>query len=198
MATGFEAAGLALALFPILVETLKFYAEEKGLAKDFLHYQHVLKGIVRDLGREQIVFRNSCQRFLKDLTFRSDLTIDEVESMMQDPQHSRWIQDSWLKSGIFDLESVQRFLETVEDMREDLAQISECVGIGKNAMPELLNRKTRHRQWKKFVFVINRDRITEHLKTAGRLNTFLARLTDLVQPTAPTHRSRYKSTRHYK
>ncbi|RDW81479.1 uncharacterized protein DSM5745_05036 [Aspergillus mulundensis] len=198
MATGFEVAGLALALFPILVEALKFYAEEKGVAKDFLHYQHVLKRIVRDLGREQVTFRNSCQRFLEDLTLRSDLTTDEVDRMMRDPQHPRWTEGSWLRSDILDLESVQRFLETVEDMREDLAKISESVGVDQDTTPELLDRKTRHRQWKKLVFVINRDRITEHLKTASRLNTFLARLTDQVQPTAPTRRSRYKSTRHYK
>lgn len=59
MPTGFEAVGLALAIFPVLVEGLKFYAEEKGVIKGILKYQYVLKRMIRDLGREQPSFHNS-------------------------------------------------------------------------------------------------------------------------------------------
>lgn len=57
MPTGFEAVGLALAIFPVLVEGLKLYAEERGVIKSILRYQHVLKRMIRDLGREQTSFQ---------------------------------------------------------------------------------------------------------------------------------------------
>lgn len=133
MATGFEAAGLALAIFPVLVEGLKFYAEEKGIIKDFFHYQHVLKRIVRDLAREQTIFRNSCQRFLEDLAAKSGLEEAAVTEMMQDPQDSRWRRADWYQEEIFNQDSIQRYLETVEDMAEVLSKIQEWSGIRADA-----------------------------------------------------------------
>ncbi|KAJ5481197.1 Velvet factor [Penicillium sp. IBT 31633x] len=59
MASGFEVVGLALAVFPILVEGLRFYMEKKGRVRDFIRYRPVLKRIIRDLSREQISFRST-------------------------------------------------------------------------------------------------------------------------------------------
>lgn len=126
--------GLALAIFPILVEGLKFYAEEKGLIKDFFHYQHVLRRIVRDLRREQTTFRNSCQRILEDVASKSGLSEIEVSQMMLDPQHPRWKEDSWVTEGIMSNDSVQRYLETVEDMNQVLSDIQNWVGIRGDAL----------------------------------------------------------------
>ena len=129
MPTGFESVGLALAIFPVLVEGLKFYAEEKGVIKDLFHYQHVLKRIVRDLAREQTSFRNSCQRFLEDIAVKCGLGEHEVSEMMQDPQDPRWREESWFQEDTLSQESVQRYLETVEDMTEELSKIQQWVGI---------------------------------------------------------------------
>jgi hypothetical protein len=129
MATGFESVGLALAIFPILVEGLKLYAEEKGVIKDLFHYQHVLKRIVRDLAREQTSFRNSCQRFLEDIVAKCGLGEHEISEMMQNPKDSRWKEESWFQEDTLSQESVQRYLETVEDMTEELTKIQQWLGI---------------------------------------------------------------------
>ena len=198
MASGFEAAGLALALFPILVKGIEIYVEERGVIRDFFHYRSVLKRHIRDLGREHVSFRNSCQRFQEDIALRSDLPATAIEEMVQDLEDPRWKEGDWLHPGIMDLESVQRYIETVDDMREELSKIGEWIGIHENESPELLDKKTRRRQWKKLILVIRQDTIAQHLATANRLNTFLARLTDQTSPMAPTPRSRRKAARHYK
>ncbi|KAK2767585.1 hypothetical protein FQN54_003743 [Arachnomyces sp. PD_36] len=198
MPTGFEAVGLALAIFPVLVEGLKFYAEEKGVIKDLFHYQHVLKRIVRDLAREQTSFRNSCQRFLEDIAVKSGLGEHEVSEMMLDPKDPRWKEESWFQEDALSQESVQRYLETVEDMTEELKKIQQWVGIDGDSQPEVLDKRTRRRQWRKLILVIKQDEIAEHMERAGRLNTFLARLTEQNQPTATARRGTRKGTKHYK
>lgn len=76
--TGFEVVGLVLAIFPLVIEGLKFYAEEKGLVKDFLRYRHVLKRLIQDLSREQTSFHNSCHRFMEDIAAQCGLGEDEI------------------------------------------------------------------------------------------------------------------------
>jgi hypothetical protein len=67
MPTGFEIAGLALAIFPILIEGIKFYTNEKDAVSDILNYQRRLIRIARGLDRERTIFLNSCQRFMDDI-----------------------------------------------------------------------------------------------------------------------------------
>ncbi|KAL4886789.1 hypothetical protein BJY04DRAFT_212766 [Aspergillus karnatakaensis] len=198
MASGFEVAGLALALFPILVEGLKLCVGEKGTIKDFLHYKHVVKRLLRDLAREQTIFRNSCQRFLKDVAYRSDLAADTIEEMMQDLDDPRWNEGSWLQPGLFDLESVQRYLETVEDIHEELSKLATWIGIQPSTSPQVLDKKTRRRQWKKLVLVIRQDEIFQSLERVSYLNSCIARLTEQARPTAPTHHPHRRRGRHYK
>ncbi|KAJ5471368.1 hypothetical protein N7530_008725 [Penicillium desertorum] len=90
MASGFEVVGLALAVFPILVEGLKFYVEKKGRVRDFIHYRHVLKRIVGDLSREQISFQNSSQLLLENISMHYGLSSNDIQEMMQNPQDARW------------------------------------------------------------------------------------------------------------
>ena len=63
--------------------------------------------------------------------------------------------------------------------------------------PISLDKKGRRRQWKKLILVLKKDDITRHLEEAGRLNTFLARLTEQNQTISSTCRVSYRSTKHY-
>ncbi|KAJ6078529.1 hypothetical protein N7467_008282 [Penicillium canescens] len=100
MATGFEAVGLALAIFPILVEALKFYANERGTVKDFFRYQRLLKRIGRDLSREKTIFYNTCQRFIQDIASQCGIPDQDVLEMMHNLDDPRWC------NGIFDREQI--------------------------------------------------------------------------------------------
>lgn len=64
--------------------------------------------------------------------------------------------------------------------------------------PAILDRGTRHRQWKKIILMIKQDEIAECLQRASHLNMFLARLTEQNRPISSTRRPLRKGTRHYK
>ncbi|CAG8365028.1 unnamed protein product [Penicillium salamii] len=204
MVTGIEAAGLALAIFPILIEGLKFYADEKGVVKDFFHYQKLLERIGRDLSREKVIFHNSCRRFMEDVASQCGIATQDVDEIMNDLNHPRWGDGSFELPSVINQSSVQEYLNAIEDMNEELSKIRELIGIkdliekdGEEARPELLDRKTRHRQWKKIVLVLRKDGITRHLEKAGKLNGFLAQLTQQSHHLIPLGRKPRRDTKHY-
>lgn len=124
MATGFEAAGLALAIFPILIEVVKFYANEKNVVKDFVHYQQLLKRIGRDLSCEKVLFRNSCQRFMQDIASHCGIEEDELNEILNDHNHPRWSDQTFDQVSITSRASVQLYLDIFEDMMEELSKIN--------------------------------------------------------------------------
>ncbi|CAG7996329.1 unnamed protein product [Penicillium salamii] len=204
MATGIEAAGLALAIFPILIEGLKFYADEKGAVKDFFRYQELLTRIGRDLSREQIKFHISCKRFMGDVASQCGIEAGEVDVLINDPNHPRWSDGSFEHTPVINQRSFQQFLHATEDMNEELTKIQELIGLqgsttkdGEDVRPELLDRTTRRRQWKKIVLVLRKDGITRHLEQAGKLNEFLAFLTQQSHYFIPSNHTPRRNTKHY-
>lgn len=129
MPTGFEIAGLALAIFPIIIEGIKFYANEKDAVSDILNYQRLLIRIARDLDREQTIFRNSCQRFLEDIAAHCGVGEEEVSGMVQNPKDPRWTQGVLVREEVFHRASVKQYLDAVEDMHEELSRVKELIDI---------------------------------------------------------------------
>ncbi|KAF8537487.1 hypothetical protein BDD12DRAFT_222071 [Trichophaea hybrida] len=54
MVTGVETTGLALAIFPILVQSIGFYLEGSRTIKDWWNYKGVLSRLVRQLEMGQV------------------------------------------------------------------------------------------------------------------------------------------------
>jgi len=68
MPTGFEAVGLALAIFPILVQSLGFYVEGTQKIKDLRDHKHVLKRLLIDLAVERVCFEEQvCAKLLEGI-----------------------------------------------------------------------------------------------------------------------------------
>ncbi|KZN89723.1 hypothetical protein EN45_083530 [Penicillium chrysogenum] len=196
--SGFEIVGVVLAVFPVITHGLKFYSEGTGLVNDLFHYQHVLKRIGRGLAREQTSFSNSCRRFMEDVANQCGVGEEEIAEMMQDPTDPRWREGDLVKEHVFRQKSVQEYLDTVEDMNEELAKVRDLTAIdADDGQSKPLDKKSRRRQWKKIILVLKKDDITRHLEEAGRLNTFLARLTEQNQPMTATRRVSRRSTKHY-
>ncbi|KAJ5937074.1 Synaptobrevin [Penicillium verhagenii] len=193
--SGFEVVGVVLAVYPILTQAVGFCAEESGLVKDLFRYQHVLKRIGRGLAREQTSFSNSCRRFMEDIASQCEVEEEAIVEMMQDPTDDRWREGALIKEHIFQQKSVRQYLDTVEDMNEELGKIKDLITkYGDNDTPD---KKSRRRQWKKLILVLNKDGITQHLEEAGRLNNFLARLTEQNQSIFATRRISRRNTKHY-
>ncbi|OKP12095.1 hypothetical protein PENSUB_2453 [Penicillium subrubescens] len=90
MPTGFEAVGLALAIFPILIEAIKFYTNEKDGVSDTRNYQRLLIRISRDLDREQTIFHNSCQRFMEDIAAHCGVGEEEPAILDKRARRRQW------------------------------------------------------------------------------------------------------------
>lgn len=127
--SGFEIVGVVLAVFPVITHGLKFYSEGTGLVNDLFHYQHVLKRIGRGLAREQTSFSNSCRRFMEDVANQCGVGEEDIAEMMQDPTDPRWREGDLVKEHVFRQKSVQEYLDTVEDMNEELAKIRDLTAI---------------------------------------------------------------------
>lgn len=129
MPTGFEAVGLALAIFPILIEAIKFYTNEKDVVSDIRSYQRLLIRISRDLDREQTIFQNSCERFMEDIAAHCGVGEEEVSEMIHNPKDPRWTKGALVGEDIFHRASVQQYLDAVEDMNEELSRVKELIGV---------------------------------------------------------------------
>ncbi|KGO37601.1 Synaptobrevin [Penicillium expansum] len=135
---------------------------------------------------------------MEDVANQCGVGEEEIAEMMQDPTDPRWREGDLVKEYVFCQNSVQQYLDTVEDMNEELAKIRDLTAIdGANSQAKPLDKKSHRRQWKKMILVLKKDDITRHLEEAGRLNTFLARLTEQNQPITTTRRVSRRSTKHY-
>lgn len=61
--------------------------------------------------------------------------------------------------------------------------------------PDLLDKHTRRRQWRKIILVLKKDDIATHLDRAGRLNMFLAQFTQQNQTSIETAIIEFEHTR---
>lgn len=59
MVTGIEAAGVALGLFPLVIEGIKFYVSFAKQLKQMKHHKHTLQKFRRDLIMEKTKFNNT-------------------------------------------------------------------------------------------------------------------------------------------
>lgn len=58
MVTGIEAAGLALGLFPLVIEGIKFYISSAEKFKEIKHHKRTLEKFKRELEMEKSKFHN--------------------------------------------------------------------------------------------------------------------------------------------
>lgn len=59
MITGIEAAGIALGLFPIVLEALKFYTTSADTVKEMKRHKRTLDQFRRDINMEKCKFENT-------------------------------------------------------------------------------------------------------------------------------------------
>ncbi len=96
MVTGIEAAGLALAIFPLLVEGLKSYGKGVGTINDYRKYEKLIGRLMNELDTFKTLFDNTCTTFLQDSVSDKELSI-----LLGDPGGPAW--------------HTQEFCETLED-----------------------------------------------------------------------------------
>src|SRR6266480_4445731 len=73
MITGVEAAGLVLAILPLLISGLDHYREGLIPIKDWLRYRSEVKCLIRNLNVEQVRFRIICEKLLSGIVPEEEL-----------------------------------------------------------------------------------------------------------------------------
>jgi hypothetical protein len=119
MASGIEAAGLALATFSILLQFVEGY----HTIKDAKNYKLTLKRLDRELGMEKCIFANTCRNFLKDI-----VSAEDVEAFVSGVGWGNLDFQEKLKQHL-GLENAKAFTEGVEALHESLQRLNQEVQL---------------------------------------------------------------------
>lgn len=84
--SGVEVAGLVLAVLPVLVEAIKFYAEGVSTVERYLKYRVPLQSVLRALQNEKVIYLNTCETLLNGLVDNNE----EREALLKDPGGPAW------------------------------------------------------------------------------------------------------------
>ncbi|CZR67557.1 uncharacterized protein PAC_17456 [Phialocephala subalpina] len=192
--SGFEIAGIVLGAWPILIEGLKFYAEERGVIKDFCNCQPLVQSIYRQLKREKVTFENSSRCLFNAAAKQSDRPLADVAAMMTSPGDPRWTEvDDTDAEGIFSYKTATLYAEARKDIEQVLEKIQESLD---KVPPKPKDKHTTRRQWERLLFTIKQDQLELQLTKAETLNRFLVNLTrENVMSSVPEPARR--SARHY-
>jgi hypothetical protein len=117
MVTGLEAAGLVLAILPLLISGLDYYREGLIPIRDWLRYRSEIKSLIRNLNVEQVRFRIICEKLLSGI-----VPEEELADLLECPGGPAW-HDEHVEKKLKERlrESFTVYLATVADM-EDLLQ----------------------------------------------------------------------------
>ncbi|KAL2063770.1 hypothetical protein VTL71DRAFT_5575 [Oculimacula yallundae] len=192
--SGFEVAGVVLGAWPIVIGGLKFYAEERGVIKDFNNCQPLVKDIYRQLKREKVVFETSSKRLFNAVAQQANLPLGHVAAMMISPEDLRWTDVQGKDSeGLFSLKTATLYSEARKDIEDVLAKIQESLN---KVPPRDENKHTTKRQWQRLLFAIKQDQLDVQLEKAEKLNRFLVELTRETNISSFAEPSR-RSAKHY-
>jgi len=131
--SGVEAAGLALAVFPIVIGLLDRYQDGYEKLRDWVLFRREFTRLVNDLHREQILFQQHVESTLRSVT-DSEF---ELMKMMEDPQDLRWKSEVLAQrfrrklsgSGEYEnyMSSMGSIYENLNDMSEKLKRYESSV-----------------------------------------------------------------------
>jgi len=109
MVTGIEAAGLALAIFPLVV---KGYQEGASMLKVAKNHKRVLRRLVRTLAMENILFENTCRSLLHGMVPANEMArfFDGRGEGWKDDRFQEQLQEK------FRPEEVEVFTNAVEEL----------------------------------------------------------------------------------
>lgn len=133
--SGVEVAGLVLAVLPVLVEAIKFYAEGVSTVERYFKYRVPLQSVLRALQNEKVIYLNTCETLLNGLVDNNE----EREALLKDPGGPAW------KNSELETRLKQRlsggygcYLDTMGDMQKAIENIKDLVKLdpdGKVPLP---------------------------------------------------------------
>lgn len=127
MATGIETAGLALAIFPLVVRGLAFYLDAAQKVKDIYKYEGVLKRLVRELEMEKSKFENTCAVLLEGM-----VSAEQLATLVS----GKGWEDSNLQNGLdqcLGQNAAKSLTEAVAALNSLLESLRKGIGLDENS-----------------------------------------------------------------
>lgn len=129
MVTGIETAGLALAVFPLVVGGIQFYADGARTIKEMWRPERALNALTRELEMEKCKFENTCTLLLEDMVSNSHLIL-----LMERPGGPLWGADDLqqkLKSRLRPA-AAQCYMEAIEALVFTLQTLQDKFKMNKD------------------------------------------------------------------
>ena len=124
--SGLEIAGLALAVFPLIVKGLRHFPAGAENIKPWRDYQKELRKYSRTLATQQTIFLNTISKLFDGIIESNDA----LEVLLENPQralsHGQQYEDA-LERRLG--RSYDNFIFIVEEMLETLRKVREELGI---------------------------------------------------------------------
>lgn len=121
--SGIEAAGLVLAVFPIVVSGLQHFTQGVATIKSWKRYQRELGKYSRTLETQRIVFLNTIERLFEGIVQSND----EFEALMKDPERYKPEYEEALRTRLG--RSYDNFRSIMGDLLENLTLARGEMGI---------------------------------------------------------------------
>jgi hypothetical protein len=128
MPTGIESAGLALAIFPLVLQGIGAYLNGADKAKDIWYWRRKLRCVERELKTESVLFRNTCLRLIDETNFKG------VSILMDGDKYTlpvQWKQSDfeYRLSELMGKDIAEIFVGEATLMNDALSELSKMLGF---------------------------------------------------------------------
>lgn len=168
--SGIEAAGLVLAVFPIVVNGLQHFTEGVEAIKSWRRYQRELAKYSRTLETQRIVYLNTVERLFEGII----QTNDELEAFMGDPGAAFLQYEEGLRTRLG--RSYGNYNRIVGDMLDSLRAARKELGIDENGKILWEEYSSPERQFRRLKLALSRnvyaDLISEIKEANNELKEF--------------------------
>ncbi|KAK4162356.1 hypothetical protein QBC43DRAFT_356135 [Cladorrhinum sp. PSN259] len=158
--SGFEVAGVVLGSLPLVISAVEAYM---NFLKD---WASELRSIHRDLKTERTRLYNVCEQLLLDI-----VPAWNIEPMLQDPMGPLWqIKEANDKIRRVLCNSYGPFEVTVAEVKDAIDNLAQRlkIDITRDGQVEWVNKGRMTREFKKFLFRVNRKDYQEALATISK------------------------------
>lgn len=135
MVTGIETAGLALAVFPLVVSGLQSYADGARTIKDMWRPEMALKSLIRDIGMEKCKFENTCTFLLEGMV--TDLHLTRLMECPGGPLWSEHDLQEKLENRLRRATVVLCYMDAMQELTSTLQVLQDNLGIDKDDKVQL-------------------------------------------------------------
>jgi hypothetical protein len=172
--SGVEAAGLVLAVIPLLVSGLEFYARGVATSRRFGRYRQEFESLARELKTEETVLENSINHLLTGVIRSNDMP-----AFLSDPQGQQWKNANLEKKLRGRLgTSYEVYMGTVQHILETTEQFQARLRLTAQGQPQFTDIKSFKTFYRRLKFSLCKSEYDDLMSKLHQANRTLCLLTN--------------------